>query len=49
MKCNKNTNGRIKKFFKLMTDSNLRWATKDKNISNPSKYQSCTKYYNFKF
>ena len=30
-----------------MTDSNLRWATKDKNISNPSKYQSCNKFYKF--
>ena len=39
LKCNKDTDGRHHKFFKLCTDGTLRWTTQEKQMSNPSKIQ----------
>ena len=41
IKCNKNTNGRIERFFKLGQDNTFRWAAKDKYINDPNKIQYC--------
>lgn len=44
IKCNKNTNGRIERFFKLGQDNTFRWAAKDKYINDPNKIQYCIYY-----
>ncbi|EGR27036.1 hypothetical protein IMG5_202740 [Ichthyophthirius multifiliis] len=39
LKCNKTSNGRLQKFFKLAQDCTLRWTAREKNINNKSKVQ----------
>ena len=43
LKCNKTTNGRLQKFFKLAQDCTLRWTAREKNINNKDKVQFCKK------
>lgn len=44
-KCNKTSNGRIKRFFKLSSDGTLRWAGKDTYINDSKKAQYCNIYH----
>jgi hypothetical protein len=41
IKCNKNTNGRIQRFFRLASNNCFYWAAKDKYINDPNKIQYC--------
>ena len=45
-KCNLNSNGRKKKFIKLMNDNTIRLAANDKDIKKLKKFETCTKLFN---
>ena len=40
LKCNKNSNGRLLKYFQMTTDNLLKWSPKEEHIDKEGKFQS---------
>ena len=43
-KVNFNNGAKSQRYFRVFRDNSLRWAKKEKDLTNPKVYKSCKKY-----